>query len=61
MILPCVGLIPNNPQKDAGTRTEPPVSDPIEKSYLLEVIAAADPELEPPGTQFGAFKFLGVP
>ena len=32
LILSCVGLIPNNPQNEAGILTEPPVSEPIEKS-----------------------------
>ena len=56
LILLCVGLIPNNPQNDAGILTEPPVSEPIEKSQRLVVKAAADPELDPPGTHPGAFK-----
>jgi len=33
----------------------------MEKSNRSVVKAAADPELDPPGTQLGAFKFLGVP
>ena len=61
LILLCVGLIPSRPQKEAGTLTEPPVSEPIEKSYKFVVSAAADPELDPPGTQPGAFKLAGVP
>ena len=60
-ILLWVGLIPIKPQKEAGILTDPPVSDPIEKSYKSVVKAAADPELEPPGTQPKAFRFIGVP
>ena len=53
--------MPNRPQKEAGTLTEPPVSDPIEKSYKFVVNAAAEPELDPPGTHPGAFRLVGVP
>ena len=53
--------MPNKPQNEAGTLIEPPVSEPREKSYRFVVNAAADPELDPPGTQPGAFKLVGVP
>ena len=41
------------PQKDAGWRIEPPVSEPREYTAKSAATAAADPPLEPPGTQSG--------
>ena len=39
------------PQKAAGWRIEPPVSDPSATTVSPEATAAAEPPLEPPGTQ----------
>ena len=58
---PKVGLIPQIPQKDAGMRTEPPVSEPNEKSTNPAATAAAEPDEEPPGSRDGALVFIGVP
>jgi len=37
------------PQKDAGCRTEPPVSDPRAARHMPVATATADPPDEPPG------------
>jgi len=58
---PCVGRMPYTPQKLAGTRTEPPVSEPSAKSQRLPATAAAEPDDDPPGTRSGASVFSGVP
>ena len=47
------------PQKLAGTRTEPPVSEPTAKSTSPPATAAAEPLEEPPGTRSGARVFTG--
>ena len=49
------------PQKDAGPRTEPPVSLPSAISTRPAATAAAEPDDEPPGTRPGAAGFIGVP
>ena len=43
--------MPTKPQKDAGSRTEPPVSVPIAQGTSPAATAAALPELEPPGAR----------
>ncbi|MNP67606.1 hypothetical protein D3C76_1634580 [compost metagenome] len=53
LMRPKVGLKPNTPQQAAGTRTEPPVSVPREKSQRPAATAAAEPLEEPPGTRPG--------
>ena len=58
---PCVGRMPNRPQKLAGTRTEPPVSVPSAKSHTPPATTEAEPEDDPPGTRSGAAGFTGVP
>ncbi len=58
---PWVGRSPKIPQKLAGTRTEPPVSDPSAKSHSPPATADADPDDEPPGTHPGAALLTGVP
>ena len=58
---PKLGRIPHKPQKEAGIRTDPPVSEPTAKSDIPAVIAAAEPEDDPPGNLPGARKFIGVP
>ncbi len=45
---PKVGLSPNTPQKDEGTRIEPLVSDPSEKAPRPAATAAAEPPDDPP-------------
>jgi len=58
---PCVGFSPMTPQCDAGFRIEPPVSEPSVKSARLAAIAAAGPELEPPGISSGFVGFFVGP
>ena len=60
-IRPWVGRSPYRPQKLAGTRTEPPVSDPSAKSTSAPATADAEPLDDPPGTRPGARGFAGVP
>ena len=48
---------PTTPQKAAGWRTEPPVSEPSASGAEPEETAAAEPPLEPPGTRE---RFQGV-
>ncbi len=47
---PYVGFNPTIPQNDAGSRIEPPVSEPSAQGTIPAATAAADPPLEPPGT-----------
>mmetsp|Transcript_5624 Transcript_5624/g.23826 ORF Transcript_5624/g.23826 Transcript_5624/m.23826 type:complete len:293 (-) Transcript_5624:450-1328(-) len=58
---PCVGLNPNTPQYDAGTRTLPAVSVPSAKSQKPAATAAALPLDDPPGMRSGAAGLTGVP
>jgi hypothetical protein len=53
--------MPYNPQKLAGTRTDPPLSVPSAKSHSPAATADADPLDDPPGTRSGAAGFSGVP
>src|SRR5215510_3761827 len=46
---PKVGLRPVTPQNADGMRTEPPVSDPSEKTQSPAACAEVEPPLEPPG------------
>ena len=50
---PYVGRIPDTPQSDAGSRTEPPVSVPIAARQRSAATAAPEPPLEPPGNPVG--------
>src|SRR5918998_2175079 len=43
--------MPTTPHRDAGWRTEPPVSVPIAQGALPAATAAAEPPDEPPGTR----------
>ena len=43
--------MPTTPQKEAGKRIEPPVSDPIDTVHSSAATAAAEPPEEPPGTR----------
>ena len=58
-IAPCVVRRPISPQKLAGARTEPPVSEPVPMSASPPATAAADPDDEPPVTRSGARGFTG--
>ena len=60
---PTVVLWPKTPQKAAGRRTEPPVSEPIAKPHRPAATATAGPLLEPPGMRWTAAShgFQGVP
>jgi len=49
------------PQCDAGTRIDPPVSEPSAKSQSSSATAAAEPEDEPPGISSGFLGFLVGP
>lgn len=42
---------PNRPLNAAGTRTEPPVSEPSAKAHKPAATATPEPELDPPGTR----------
>src|SRR5580698_8548277 len=48
---PYVGSTPTTPQKLAGCRIDPPVSEPSVATARLEATAAAEPPLDPPGTR----------
>lgn len=48
---PYVGLSPTTPQKCAGCRMLPPVSEPREALHWRAATAAAEPPEEPPGTR----------
>ncbi len=58
---PWLVRMPRMPQRLAGTRTEPPVSEPSAKSTALPATAEAEPLEEPPGMRPGALEFTGVP
>ena len=53
LILPLVGSSPTTPQIAAGSRTEPPVSEPKEPNTAAAATAAAEPELDPPAMKSG--------
>ncbi len=46
------------PQKLAGWRTEPPVSEPSAAGTAPAATSAADPPDEPPGTRVGSIGML---
>src|SRR2546423_3030329 len=48
---PGVGFNPAIPQKCAGIRIDPPISDPTPAAEHPEAIAAASPPDDPPGTR----------
>ena len=52
-----MGLIPKTPQKEAGPRTEPPVSVPMAMSTTPVAVAMALPPEEPPATLVGSWGF----
>ena len=51
---PWLGLWPNTPQKWAGTRIEPPMSEPSSSATMPAASAAAAPPDDPPGVRFGS-------
>src|ERR1700722_2988318 len=60
-IRPSDGLCPKTPQKCAGRRIEPPMSDPSESGPNPAATAAADPPDEPPGERLTSQGLLVVP
>src|SRR6185369_11472224 len=48
---PYVGINPTNPQKAAGWRIDPPVSEPRVATAMSAATAAAEPPDDPPGTR----------
>src|SRR3989338_5067125 len=58
---PYVGFMPTSPQKLAGWRTEPAVSEPKAPNALPMASAAAEPPEEPPGTRVSSYGFLVTP
>src|ERR1700680_547765 len=60
-INPWVGFKPTKPQKAAGERTDPPLSDPVAKGTIPAETAAADPPLLPPGVFVVAQGFRVMP
>src|ERR1700722_13813925 len=56
-----VGLIPTTPQKEAGSRIDPPVSVPSEARHSFAATAAADPPDEPPATRAVSCGLVVVP
>lgn len=55
-----MGFSPTMPQKLAGQRTEPPVSEPRASGTSQEATAAALPPEEPPGTRLVSQGFFVV-
>lgn len=51
---PYVGFTPTTPQKEAGCRMLPPVSEPSAATTWLAATAEAEPPLLPPGTRSGS-------
>src|SRR5215471_5359436 len=58
---PYVGLKPVTPQKCAGNRIEPPVSEPSAAQARRAATAAPDPEDEPPVILSGSHGFRAGP
>src|SRR5215510_10201496 len=58
---PYVGLRPTMPQRAAGWRMEPPVSEPRARGTIRAATAAADPPLDPPGVRSSAHGFFVGP
>ena len=56
-----MGLWPKTPQCEAGTRIDPPMSEPISTGVIAEARAAADPPDEPPGVLIESHGLLVVP
>jgi hypothetical protein len=60
-ILPRLAFKLNTPQNDAGTRIEPPPSEPSEIGTVPAATAAADPQLEPPVVRDGSHGLRVMP
>src|SRR6185437_10374486 len=62
-IRPSLVLNPTMPQKPAGARIEPPVSEPMAQGARPPATATAAPDEEPPAMRgvAGSRGFLGVP
>ena len=58
---PQVGLCEKTPQKWAGTRREPPMSEPISSGVTPAARAAAAPPEEPPGVRVTSQGLLVAP
>src|SRR5579862_3155071 len=58
LMRPCVGLRPTTPHSAAGMRTDPPLSEPIERGTRPAATCAPAPELDPPGEYCGFQGFL---
>ena len=58
---PQVGLSAHTPQKFAGTRSDPPMSEPISSGVMPVASAAAAPPDDPPGTRVKSYGLLVVP
>ena len=56
-----VGLCENTPQKWAGTRRDPPMSEPISRAVTPAARAAAAPPDDPPGVRVTSQGLLLVP
>ena len=52
-ITPGVGLNPTTPQIEAGMRSDPPVSEPVQIGNMSVANAAAEPPDEPPAFRLG--------
>src|SRR5438045_3451752 len=63
LMRPVVTLRPVSPQKEAGIRTEPPVSVPIAHGAIRAATATPEPLLDPPGVRASvrSHGFHGVP
>ena len=56
-----MGFSPTRPQREAGWRTDPPVSVPIDQGASPPATAAAEPPEEPPGTRPASHGFTTSP
>ena len=56
-----VGLWPKTPQKCAGLRMDPPMSEPISSPVIPAARDAADPPEDPPGARSRSQGLLVVP
>lgn len=56
-----MGLNPTSPQRAAGKRIDPPVSEPIERGARSALTATAEPPDDPPGTRSGSHGLRTAP
>ena len=59
--MPWLGLWPQTPQKWAGLRIEPPMSEPSSRALRPAAMAAALPPDEPPGMRLRSWGLFVVP